>query len=219
MRCVPHLAIVAVFASALGCVGDLGVPDDPQDEVPDAPGESVALDGGISQGPAVEIPPAEDAGAETGADAGPPAPPPKGPLDDYDAARGKTLADKAMAMWSGKKAGGKCLMGVRMSAEASGILPTPPGWTRFAGAYQWGEWANAHPADLKKIGFRRVIGLGARGIPRGSVIVWQRGQCGYSKTWGHIEIVVDTASSKACSDYCGSVKTCAEPWTYIPTKL
>lgn len=211
---------LAPLVLAVGCVGQLDTPDPPQDD-----DEPVRVGGGLVEGPELEVPVVEpgdaggaDASTDAGAaDAGPP--PKKGPLDDYDATRGKKLADKALALWNGKAAGGMCLKGVRISAESSGIIPTPPGWTRFAGAYQWGEWANAHPADLAKIGFRRVTGLGARGIPRGSIIVWQRGQCGYSKTWGHIEIVVDTASTRACSDYCGTVKTCAEPWTYVPVKL
>lgn len=218
--CRLGLAVGLVTTLAVGCVGELETPDPPQDD--DEPG---LVDGGIAEGPDLEVPVVDldagkDAGgtdAGTGTEAG--APPPKGPLADYDAARGKKLADKAYALWNGKKAAGTCLKGVRISAESSGIIPTPPGWTRFSGAYQWGEWANSHPADLAKIGFRRVTGLGTRGIPQGSVIVWQRGQCGYSKTWGHIEIVVDTASSRACSDFCGKVSTCAEPWTYIPVKL
>jgi hypothetical protein len=143
------------------------------------------------------------------------------PIADYSATRGKTLADTAIRLWSGKSSGGLCLKGVRTSASTSGIIPSPPGWTPILpSAYEWGLWANAHPTELKARGFRRVTGLGVDKIPRGAIIVWKKGQCGYHSLYGHIEIVTDTASSKACSDYCGSVKkTCGEPWTYIPTVL
>ena len=142
-------------------------------------------------------------------------------IADYSATRGKTLADTAVRLWTGKSSGGYCLRGVRISATTSKIIPDPPGWTPLIpSAYEWGLWANAHPTELKKRGFRRVIGLGVNKIPRGSIIVWKKGQCGYHSLYGHIEIVTDTASSRACSDYCGSVKkTCGEPWTYIPTTL
>jgi hypothetical protein len=143
------------------------------------------------------------------------------PTADYSATRGRTLADTAVRLWSGHSSGGLCLRGVRTSATTSGIIPSPPGWTPIIpSAHEWGLWANAHPTELKARGFRRVVGLGTSKIPQGSIIVWQKGQCGYHSLYGHIEIVTDTNSSRACSDYCGYVKkTCGEPWTYIPTVL
>ena len=57
-------------------------------------------------------------------------------------------------------------------------------------------------------------------IKKGSIIVWRRGQCGYHSTYGHIEIAVDDTSSRACSDFCGSIrKTCGNPYVYYPTTL
>jgi hypothetical protein len=140
---------------------------------------------------------------------------------DYSPTRGQRVAETAVRLWSGRSSGGYCLRGVRTSATTSGIIPSPPGWTPLLpSAIEWGLWANSHPSELKRRGYRRVIGLGVNKIPRGSIIVWKRGQCGYHSLYGHIEIVTDTASSRACSDYCGYVKkTCGEPWTYIPTVL
>jgi hypothetical protein len=141
-------------------------------------------------------------------------------LPDYDPVRGAKLASTAIAMWDGASAGNYCLKGVRLSAQASGIIPDPPGWTPILpSAIDWGNWANAHPAELAARGFRREE-LGVNEVPQGAIIVWQPGQCGYSSQYGHIEIVVDLASSKACSDFCGNVKkSCGDPWVFIPTTL
>ena len=147
--------------------------------------------------------------------------PPTGTPGDYSAARGKKLGDKAYALHHGHASGNYCLKGVRESVVQSGIVPSPPGWTPSQpDAYSWGKWAKAHPAELTKRGFRYAPGVSVNAIPQGAIIVWQPGQCGYHRQYGHIEIVTDTQSSQACSDFCGKVKkTCNDPWVFIPTTL
>jgi len=147
-----------------------------------------------------------------------PAPPPISAV--YDATRGKILAEKAYALWNGKPSRYLCLAGVDDSVEASGIVPTPPGWTpRQPSAVAWGNYAKAHPDELAQRGFR-AIEVSVNDIPQGSIIVWQPGQCGYHALYGHIEIVTDLASTRACSDFCGTIKkNCGPPAVYMPIQL
>jgi hypothetical protein len=138
----------------------------------------------------------------------------------YDPARGKVLADRAYALWNGKPSRDLCLAGVDDSVETSGIIPVPPGWLpRQPSAVAWGDYAKAHPVELAQRGFR-ALDVSVNEIPQGSIIVWQPGQCGYHALYGHIEIVIDLASSRACSDYCGNIKkTCGPPVVYVPIQL
>ncbi len=143
-----------------------------------------------------------------------------GALSDYSAARGKKLADKAYALHAGLQSQNWCLAGVDHSVKDSGICE-PGTWLEgFNDAYTWGLYANAHPNELAAAGFRRVPGLAVDRMPQGAIIVWKAGQCGYDATYGHIEVVTDTASSVGCSDFCHYIRhNCAErdPWVYIPT--
>jgi hypothetical protein len=74
-------------------------------------------------------------------------------------------------------------------------------------AFMFADWANRSPGqlrsifELQKISVSRIVD-----IPVGSVIVWARGQCGYSSEHGHIEIV--TRPGRACSDGCAPIKNC-----------
>lgn len=146
-------------------------------------------------------------------------PAPALPDPDYDPNRAAKVAYMSFAGYNGLSSTGYCLREVGDTMEASDIVPTPPGWHREIGAIQWGEWAKGHPGTLEDMGFKDV-GYGVEELPRGAVIVWQRGQCGYHSTYGHIEIVVDAGGDKACSDFCHAVrKDCGDPWVWIPTKI
>jgi hypothetical protein len=86
-----------------------------------------------------------------------------------------------------------------------------------ASAYQFATWAKAYPSELQKMGLQKSS-VDVNNIPKGSVIVWPRGACGYSSDHGHIEIVVDDNSSRACSDFCGRVKKgCGKPDIFVPS--
>ena len=84
-------------------------------------------------------------------------------------------------------------------------------------AFQFAVWAKKSPSALAKMGLRKVsVGLDA--LPKGAVIVWRPGQCGYNATHGHIEVVVDDNSSRACSDFCGNIKkNCGAPDVFVPS--
>ncbi len=144
-------------------------------------------------------------------------PPPVHP--DYDRWRGEVLAKTAQSLWDGSASGDMCLYGVDQSCKGSGAVPHSENWPTLPSAVDWGDWAVAHPGEMHDFGFLQMD-LPPDGVPLGSIIVWQPGQCGYHSLYGHIEIVVDNASSRACSDFCGSVRhDCGHPWTWIPIEV
>jgi hypothetical protein len=82
-------------------------------------------------------------------------------------------------------------------------------------AYQFGDWADRNPNDLARVFQLKRSSVYPEKAPVGSVIVWNPGQCGYNSTHGHIEIAV--GGGRACSDFCGQIKTtCANPRVYVP---
>lgn len=92
---------------------------------------------------------------------------------------------------------------------------------RYAGsAYMFTTWARKNPAALRRLGFAEVKLKLGEAPPKGAIIVWGRGECGYSKSHGHIEVVIDDGG-RACSDFCGRVKTsrkCGIPDVFIPVR-
>ncbi|MBW2525781.1 MAG: hypothetical protein JRI23_16475 [Deltaproteobacteria bacterium] len=80
-------------------------------------------------------------------------------------------------------------------------LPIPP-----TSAYQFGEWVIANPDRARaELHLERIV-TAAADAPRGSVIVWPPGVCGYNCTHGHIEIALGDGT--ACSDFCGAIAGC-----------
>jgi hypothetical protein len=135
----------------------------------------------------------------------------------YSAARGQKLATTALRV-DGRSSGGWCALEMSNSVVKSGILPNGVTWYRN-NAIDISEYMSANPGYCDKVGFKK-IGVSANNIPKGSIIGWRRGQCGYHSKYGHIEISVDSSSSRACSDYCGSIKkTCGAPYVFMPTTL
>ena len=135
----------------------------------------------------------------------------------YSATRGNKLASTALRV-DGDPSGGWCAREVSDSVEASGIIPSGKTWYRN-NAIDISEYMVNNPGYTSGVGFQR-INVGANDIPKGSIIGWRRGQCGYNSKYGHIEIAVDSTSSRACSDFCGSIKkTCGAPYVFMPTTL
>ena len=135
----------------------------------------------------------------------------------YGAGRAAKLAQTALRV-NGRAAGGWCALETSNSVERSGIIPNGVTWYRN-NAIDISEHMAANPGYDAKVGFRR-IDVAPGDIPKGSIIGWRRGQCGYNAKYGHIEIAVDDSSSRACSDFCGSIaKTCGRPYVFMPTAM
>jgi len=135
----------------------------------------------------------------------------------YSASRGATLARTALRR-DGYPARGWCALETSNSVERSGIVPRGVSWYRN-NAIDMAEHFNANPGYLTRVGFKRGD-TSPYSVKKGSIVAWRRGQCGYHGTYGHIEIAVDDSSSRACSDFCGSIrKTCGNPYVYYPTVL
>lgn len=141
-------------------------------------------------------------------------------LAKYSAARGKLMGDRALVLWDGKPSRDLCLKGVDDTAESSGAFPANPGWLpRRPSAVDWQDYVAANPQELLARGYVRE-NLDLNKLPKGALIGWRPGQCGYHAQYGHLEIVADDNSSKACSDYCGAVKKdCGAALVYIPIEL
>lgn len=135
----------------------------------------------------------------------------------YGAARGAKLASTALRV-DGRAASGWCSLETSNSVERSGVLPGGVTWYRNHAA-DLAEYMASNPGYTAKVGFRRVD-VSPNDIPKGSVVGWRRGQCGYSSKYGHIEISVDDSSTRACSDFCGRMpKTCGRPYVFMTTTL
>jgi hypothetical protein len=127
------------------------------------------------------------------------------------------LADIALKM-DGKKSQLLCYHFVKAHLRAAGFSTTAVESAGFGrSAFMFAKWADKFPAALATMGLTKVT-PSLNDLPRGAILVWAPGQCGYSKTDGHIEIVADNQSSKACSDFCGHIKkNCGNPEIFMPT--
>ena len=127
--------------------------------------------------------------------------------------RADKLATVASKM-NGRKSQHKCYHYVKQHLRDAGFDIAPI--EGQVPAAQFAEWAKSNPSGLAKMGLKKITpSLGA--IPKGSILVWKRGQCGYSSQYGHIEVVIDDRSSRACSDFCGNIKkTCGNPDIFAP---
>jgi hypothetical protein len=127
--------------------------------------------------------------------------------------RATKLASVALKM-NGQSSQHRCYHYVKQHLQNAGFDISPVAGQ--VGAYEFGDWGRAHPTELATMGFQKIA-PSLNQIPKGSILVWHRGQCGYSAQYGHIEIVVDDNSSRACSDFCGKIKkTCGQPDIYAP---
>ena len=128
--------------------------------------------------------------------------------------RAGRLASKAKRV-DGKKSRGKCATEVGNSVQLSGILPRGVGWRRVEAASDVASYLTTNKAYANRIGFR-TLKVSASSVPTGSVVGWRRGQCGYNRKYGHIEIAI--GGGRACSDFCGRIKTsCGAPMVSTPT--
>lgn len=157
----------------------------------------------VSRAAAIEVPavpvPAFSAAGE-GAVPGRKAP-------DFDAARASKLAQAAAAGNIGAFKG-KCYEYVSYHMEAAGII-RPEQWSQLGigpdYAADFAEWAANNPdLMLRELGLHRMPTPSDKmAVPVGSILVYERGACGFSRKAGHIEVV--TAPDQACSDGCESL--------------
>ena len=82
-------------------------------------------------------------------------------------------------------------------------------------AYQFADWADRNPDELSRVFQLKKSTVYPENAPLGSVIVWNRSQCGASSLHGHIEIAI--GGGKACSDYCAPIRNCSLPRVYVPS--
>lgn len=131
-------------------------------------------------------------------------------LGGYDANLGNRVADMA-ARVDGRASGNMCLKGVGDALDAAGIQPLFP---RLPAAVDFDDWARGNPGELAARGYQQQD-RSIDDLPRGTIITWRPGQCGYHSQYGHIEIVI--SPTRACSDYCGNIKQgCGLPGIFVP---
>ena len=133
-----------------------------------------------------------------------------------DVALGRRLA---AAAWNGRLgyASGQCYTYVwaALRSVLGGSIEALPVPSRSA--YMFGDWVDDNTASAKQnLRLSKAKGPWIQ-APEGSVLVWDPGQCGYSRVHGHIEISMGDGS--ACSDFCAPIATaCGEPRIYVPTR-
>lgn len=135
----------------------------------------------------------------------------------YSASRGQSLANASYRRGTSRPTVGYCLKGVEEAMRAS---ITPGYYTGQPGAHQFGEYARAHHARMAGLGLR-VDGTPpgkSSTFPKGTIMIFRRGRCGFNPSWGHIEVVVD--HDTACSDHCRrrNDEVCGPTTILYPTK-
>lgn len=117
----------------------------------------------------------------------------------YSAAGGQSLAKAAYRRGTTRPTVGYCLKGVEEALQAS-IFHGFRYWKRSA--HDFGVYVESRHAELARRGLRVVNNPPSRSstFPKGTVMVFSRGRCGFNAQWGHIEVVVD--HDTACSDHC-----------------
>lgn len=143
--------------------------------------------------------------------------------EGYDPTAAQKLATTA-GKREGLRSQKRCYRYVKNHLTNSGY-PVPaavaPGGRYSGSAYMFTTWARQNPDALRRLGFKEVKLKLGEAPPKGAIIVWGRGECGYSKSHGHIEVVNTDDGSRACSDFCGRVKTsrrCGIPDVFIPVR-
>ncbi|MCA9680757.1 MAG: CHAP domain-containing protein [Myxococcales bacterium] len=138
---------------------------------------------------------------------------------NYDAAAAKLLANEAYAGSVGYSMGRCYQYAWAAMTRAIGITESRANQLGIpaTSAYQFGDWADAHPTALYQDFGLKAIDSTSADAPVGSVVVWDPGQCGFNYTHGHIEIV--TSPGYACSDFCGYMyNDCGKPRVYMPVQ-
>jgi hypothetical protein len=124
------------------------------------------------------------------------------PDRSYDELRGKKLAAAAYKR-TRRRFGRRCYRYVTAALRSSGMV-TARRWQELGiptrSAADFAVWAELHPESLDQALNLRKIATpqDSSAIPLGSVVVYDRGHCGYSRKHGHIGIV--SAPGRLASD-------------------
>ena len=82
-------------------------------------------------------------------------------------------------------------------------------------AYELIEWSKKQGQELRdRLGYEVSKGISSKSAPVGSLLLYDRGKCGYSGESGHIEMKTD--SLHACSDFCHVIRTCEPSMILTP---
>lgn len=127
---------------------------------------------------------------------------------EYDVSAGTKLA-AAAARGNLGAFRGRCYEYVSYHMEAAGVIRAAQ-WDQLRigpdYAADFADWALANPAVMRRE--LKLVKISTPSdklaIPVGSIIVYERGVCGFSKRAGHIEVV--TRADWACSDGCQSLE-------------
>lgn len=115
----------------------------------------------------------------------------------------------------GKRSQRLCYRHVKAHLRRAGFSTGAVQATHGRSAYMFATWAKSNPKALAKMGLKPIKSA-LDSLPQGAILVWARGQCGYSSKHGHIEIVADKKSTRACSDFCHSIrKNCGAPSIFV----
>jgi len=152
---------------------------------------------------------------------------PHGPLARYDSEKAHRLAQIAGSNNAGGF-GGRCYQYVAAFMEAAGVI-RPEQWDELGispfSAADFAYWANGNPELLSQIRLEKFeTPATVAEIPVGSIVVYDRGACGFSSKHGHIEVTV--SENYLCSDGCESfdqgclddADTRSQINVYIPVK-
>lgn len=126
-------------------------------------------------------------------------------LSNYNASKGVMLARQA-ARNAGPSSTGYCARGVKEAISETGL-----GAYRTGHAYDMANILKNNP-NFKEIS---VLGNDLKNLPAGSIIIYNPGDAGYSRKYGHVEIAL--GDGRAASDYInGEIRDSQQARVFIP---
>ena len=122
----------------------------------------------------------------------------------YSKEIGQKLAQNAAAK-AKKNSTGYCARYVKQALEGCGL-----GNGESGDAYKWEDILRRNP-NFKEV---KISGKDFKKLPAGCIIVYPKGDAGYSSQYGHIEISL--GNGKAVSDFVNNIKASDNATVFIP---
>jgi len=129
-----------------------------------------------------------------------------------DIEKGRQLAQEASRINIGRFTG-RCYEFAGIAIENVGLMPKGAGAWRAAGVPPESAADFVRVENSSQSGnFERLRPKTWACLPEGTIVVWDRGVCGFNATHGHIEVVVSRnaaypAETRLCSDGCQTLQT------------